>query len=141
MTSVPSRKVTPATTFGNWFSPFSLRQVFAAAITSLNTISLAVVGESAPLGRTGRGRPLGAPRPVPRRGEDALDGVCRPKVIPVLGGEVVEGQQRLAVLRQALNRSGVLAPILLGKDGHGRLGCRAGGRTMDLAQIRLHRPL
>ena len=41
-------KVTPATTFGNWVSPFS-RQLFAAAITSLNTISLAEVGESAPL--------------------------------------------------------------------------------------------
>ena len=40
--------MTPATTFGNWFSPVSRRQVFAAAITSLNTISLAVVGESAP---------------------------------------------------------------------------------------------
>lgn len=51
-----SRKVTPATTFGNWFSPFSRRQVFAAAMTSLNTISLAVVGESAPLVRTVRCR-------------------------------------------------------------------------------------
>ena len=56
MTSVPSRKVTPAASFGNWFSPFSLRQLFAAAITSLNTISLAVVGERAPLVRTVRCR-------------------------------------------------------------------------------------
>ena len=56
MTSVPSRKMTPATTFGNWFSPFSRRQVLAAAITSLNTISLAVVGESAPFVRTVRCR-------------------------------------------------------------------------------------
>ena len=48
--------MTPATTFGNWFSPFSRRQVFAAAMTSLNTISLAVVGESAPLVRTVRCR-------------------------------------------------------------------------------------
>ena len=30
-TSVPSWKVTPATTLGNWVSPFSLRQVLAAA--------------------------------------------------------------------------------------------------------------
>jgi hypothetical protein len=30
-------------TFGNWFSPF--RQVFAAAVTSLNTINLAQPGE------------------------------------------------------------------------------------------------
>ena len=39
----------PATIFGNWFSPFSLRQVFEAAITSLKTISLAVDGDSDPL--------------------------------------------------------------------------------------------
>ncbi len=51
MTSVPSLNVTPATTFGNRFSPFNLRQVLAAAIRSLNTISLAVVGESAPCWR------------------------------------------------------------------------------------------
>ena len=36
--------------------PFSRRQVREAAITSLNTISLAVVGESAPLVRTVRCR-------------------------------------------------------------------------------------
>src|SRR6476619_5807099 len=47
--SVPSRNVAPATIFGNWFSPFSLRQVFEAAITSLKTISLAVDGDSDPL--------------------------------------------------------------------------------------------
>ena len=41
--------LTPATTLGNRFSPFSLRQVLAAATTSLKTISLAVVGDSAPL--------------------------------------------------------------------------------------------
>ncbi len=46
MTSVPSLNVTPATTFGNRFSPFNLREGLAAAITSLNTISLAVAGES-----------------------------------------------------------------------------------------------
>ena len=50
------RKMTPATIFGNWFSPFSRRQVFAAAMTSLKTISLAVIGESAPLVRTVRCR-------------------------------------------------------------------------------------
>jgi len=37
--------------FGNWFSPFSLRQVFEAAITSLKTISLAVDGNNASLTR------------------------------------------------------------------------------------------
>ena len=49
MTSIPLRNVAPATTLGNWFSPFSLRQVFAAAITSLKTISRAVEDDSDPL--------------------------------------------------------------------------------------------
>ena len=39
MTSTPLENVTPWTTLGNWFSPFSRRHVFAAAVTSLNTIS------------------------------------------------------------------------------------------------------
>ena len=41
VTSTPLVNLTPWTTLG-WFSPFSRRQVFAAAVTSLNTISLAV---------------------------------------------------------------------------------------------------
>ena len=49
MTSTPFRNVTPAMTFGNWFSPFNRRQVFAAAMTSLNTIRRAVSCDSAPL--------------------------------------------------------------------------------------------
>jgi hypothetical protein len=32
--------LTPWTTFGNWFSPFNRRHVFAAVLTSLNTMSL-----------------------------------------------------------------------------------------------------
>src|SRR3954465_11594018 len=51
-TSVPSWKVALATIFGNWFSLFSRRQVFEAAVTSLKTISCAVVGDSDPLVRT-----------------------------------------------------------------------------------------
>jgi hypothetical protein len=38
----------PWTNFGNWFSPFNRRQVFAAAVTSLNTMSLAVVADRIP---------------------------------------------------------------------------------------------
>jgi hypothetical protein len=41
---------------GNWFSPFSLRQVLAAAVISLKTMSLAVSCESAPLVRIVRCR-------------------------------------------------------------------------------------
>src|SRR5215212_212631 len=82
MTSVPSWKVTPAMTFGNWFSPINRRQVFAAAMTSLNTISRAVVGDKEPLVHT-----------VRCRSEHALDRICRPQMDPVLGGPVIEGQQ------------------------------------------------
>src|ERR671912_303494 len=56
VTSTPSRKLTPRMTLGNWFSPLSLRQVLAAAMTSLNTISRAVACDSAPLVRTVRCR-------------------------------------------------------------------------------------
>ena len=53
-TLAPPWNLTPAITFGNWFSPISRRQLLAAAITSLNTISRAVVGDSEPLVRTVR---------------------------------------------------------------------------------------
>src|SRR5215218_7322286 len=131
MTSVPSWKVTPATTFGNWVSPLSRLQPLAAAMMSLNTISLAVVGESAPLVRTVRCRTVA----------NTLDRVCRSQVVPVLGGQVVEGEQGVAILRQALGRPRVLGAVLLGKDVHRRLGRSTSGRTMDLAQVRLHGPL
>ena len=41
---------------GNWFAPFSLRQVFAAAETRVKTISFAVFCDRAPLVRTVRCR-------------------------------------------------------------------------------------
>ncbi|ALJ34429.1 hypothetical protein FE89_17005 [Azospirillum brasilense] len=43
-------------TLGNWFSPCKRRQVLEAAVISLNTISLAVSRESAPLVRMVRWR-------------------------------------------------------------------------------------
>src|SRR5262249_42667765 len=36
MTSMPFWNLIPRTTFGNWFSLFNRRHVFAAALTSLN---------------------------------------------------------------------------------------------------------
>jgi hypothetical protein len=56
MTSMPFWNLTPWTTFGNWFSPFNRRQVFAAAMPSLNTINLAVVADRDPFVRTVRWR-------------------------------------------------------------------------------------
>src|SRR4051794_10461314 len=123
MTSIPLRNVAPATTLGNWFSPFSLRQVFAAAITSLKTISRAVEDDS---------------DPVPHGREDAFDGVRGSQVIPVLGREVVEGQQGLAILPQALDCPGVLRPIFLSEDVDRGLRRRAGFCAVDLAQVGLH---
>jgi len=54
MTSMPFWNLTPLTTFGNWFSPFNRRQVFAAEVTSLNTMSLAVIADRDPFVRTVR---------------------------------------------------------------------------------------
>ena len=54
MTSTPFWNLTPWTTLGNWFSPFNRRHVFAAAVTSLKTISLAVFADSDPFVRTVR---------------------------------------------------------------------------------------
>src|SRR5512132_2081620 len=48
MTSTPFWNLTPRTTLGNWFSPFRRRHVFAAAETSLNTMSVAVLGDRDP---------------------------------------------------------------------------------------------
>src|SRR5271170_6751386 len=54
MTSMPFWNLIPWTIFGNWFSPFNRRHVFAAALTSLNTMSLAVFADRAPFVRTVR---------------------------------------------------------------------------------------
>ena len=51
MTSMPFWNLMPWTIFGNWFSPFNRRHVFAAALTSLNTMSLAVLADRDPLVR------------------------------------------------------------------------------------------
>jgi len=39
MTSMPFWNLTPWTTFGNWFSPFNRRQVFAAAVMSVTDLA------------------------------------------------------------------------------------------------------
>src|SRR3954466_3239711 len=89
---------------GNWLWPSSLRQFFWAASTSLNTIASAVFREAA----------LRADRAVPHGGKGALDRVRGPQVFPVLGGEIVEGEQGMAVLRQA--RGGLIVFQLVGGD-------------------------
>jgi len=45
-------------------------------------------------------------------GERALDRIRAPQVLPMLGGKVIEGEQRIAILGQALAPS-IWAPCLL----------------------------
>ena len=52
--ATPSVNLMPSMTLGNWFLPFSLRQVFESAWTSLKTISFTVFCDSEPLVRTVR---------------------------------------------------------------------------------------
>jgi hypothetical protein len=51
---------------------------------------------------------------VPHGSKGALDRVRGPQVFPVLGGEIVEGEQGLAILRQALG--GLVVFRLVGGD-------------------------
>src|SRR5918998_3281284 len=62
-------------------------------------------------------------------------------MVPVLGWEVVEGEQRVAVLEQAGDRLLVLGRVLLGEGGDRRLGGGAVRRLPDLAQVPLRRRL
>ena len=68
------------------------------------------------LGRVLGKRALGSDRAVTDSGEHALDGVGRPDVIPVLGGEVEKGEQLVLILDQALDRLVVFRALFLGKD-------------------------
>ena len=113
MTSTPLVNVTPWTTLGNWFSPFSRRHVFAAAMTSF---------EHHQPGGVLRQRALGPHCAMPNGCEHALDRVRRSQMVPVLGREVVEGQQCAAILDQAGHRLGVFGAILFSE----RRDCRFG---------------
>lgn len=46
----------------------------------------------------------------------SFDGGGRAQVIPMLGREVVEGQQRVAVLGEAFDHPAVLGAVFLGED-------------------------
>ena len=75
---------------------------------------------------------------MPNGGEDAFDGVAGAQMIPVLGGEVVEGENRLAVFGQAGHCFLVFGAVFLGERVHRGLRGGAGRRLPDLAQIGLH---
>ena len=62
-----------------------------------------------------REAPLGPDRAVSDRSEDAFDRVGRAQMHPVLGGEVVEGQQVVLILGQAGDRRRVFLLVFGGK--------------------------
>src|SRR5437870_13126754 len=59
-------------------------------------------------------------------------------MVPVLGREVEEGEQSFPVLGQAGDRLVVLGAVLVGEHINGRLGCRAGRRTVNFTKVCLH---
>src|SRR4051812_3465652 len=59
-------------------------------------------------------------------------------MVPVLGWEVEEGEQRFAILRQASDRLVVLGAVFVGKHVDGGLGRRAGRRAVNLAKVGFH---
>lgn len=93
---------------------------------SLKTISRAVLCDRAPFARM---------VPVPDGDEDALDGVGRAYMVPMLGREVEEGPERLAVLDETFDGLGIFGAVLLLEDRDGELGARPIRRISDLAQI------
>src|SRR5512132_1030410 len=72
------------------------------------------------------------------RGEHALDRVRCAQVVPVLGGKIEEGEQGLAILRQAGDRLVVLGAVFVGEPVDRGLGRGACWRAVDLAEVRLH---
>src|SRR5438128_11205220 len=59
---------------------------------------------------------------MPHGGEGAFDGVGGPQVLPMLSREVIERQQRLPVLRQAIYRLVVLDGVSLDKGVESGVG-------------------
>jgi len=71
---------------------------------SLKTIASAVLLERQPFAQMVR---------LAHRGERAFDRIRAPQVLPMLGWEVVEGEQRIAILGQAFDRLVVFRSVAL----------------------------
>src|SRR6188472_4752392 len=100
------------------------------------------------VGHSGRaGRPWSAPSDVTGslwlgraktdRGERALDGIRGPDVLPVFGGEVVEGEQRLPVFHQAGRGLVVLGAVGVDEMVEGGRGRLPGLGHPDAVQVLL----
>ena len=59
-------------------------------------------------------------------------------MIPMFRREVIEREQRLAILRQAFDRLGIFRPVFFSEDVDRRLRSRAVRRKPDLAQVLLY---
>src|SRR5690606_687748 len=59
-------------------------------------------------------------------------------MVPMLSGEVEESQQRLTVLRQAVDGLGIFGLIFVDEDGHRGLGGGSVRRVADFPEVILH---
>ena len=75
--------------------------------------------------------------PKPYRRESRLDGIRRPDVPPVLGWEVVEGQELLPVLSKTLGRLRILRLIDFDEEAESLLGLSLRRSQVDLVQMLL----
>src|SRR5713226_8074762 len=96
---MPSRNFTPSITFASHWKPRNRRQFFSALMPSLKIIASIPSRVRHPLVRSVRCLMVAK--------VDSI-GLCVADVTPVLGGKVVEGEQRLAILHQAFDRLGIL---------------------------------
>ena len=87
--------------------------------------------------RLARQAALGPVGAQTNRGERALDGVGRAYMLPVLGGEVVERQQDVAVPGQAGRGLVVLRPVGFQEEVEGALGILPGFGHPDVLQAPL----
>ena len=76
-------------------------------------------------------------RSMPNSRERALDRVCGSQVLPVLGGEIVEGEERVAVLGEAFDGFVVLNAIGFDERIQCNLGGLAGLRHPNVLQCAL----
>src|SRR4249920_1306361 len=113
MTSMPFWNLIPAMTFGNWFSPFNRRHVFAAASTSLKTMSLAVFADRAPFVRTVRWRIVANTLSI---------GLDVRRWSQCSAGKSKKASKSFPVLRQTSDRLLVLGSEFVGEHGDRRLG-------------------
>lgn len=123
MTATPSVNLTPAMTIGNWFFALQPTPGLGGGHDQL---------EDHEPRRLVREASLGAHSPVPDGGEDALDRIRGAQMVPMLGREVEKGQQRLMVLRQAVDGLGTFGLVFVDEDGDRGL---SGGPVRRVANL------